>query len=402
MSEEKTEKPTAKRRKQNRKEGQVPRTQELGAWSAVLLLGVTLPSLVSHELGALREVMVTSLSAGGSASTGLAFELLGQGLRHVLLVLVVLGSGVMLVGVAGALAQGGFYLATKSIKPKLSKLDPIKGARRIFGLQSLWEGAKMLVKSTVVGGLVWAAISGLTPLLGGLVPISTVLDVVSADAIGLIRNVALAGLVMAAADYAVQRRRVGKQTRMTKEEVKQEHKQSEGDPMVKGAIRSRQLAAARNRMMADVPTADVVLVNPTHVAVALRYEPERGAPRVVARGAGVIAAAIRERADDARVPLVRDVPLARALYSSTVVGQEIPPELFAAVAQVLAFVISRRSRGQRGGEHRSPRHESELPPVPVAGRRRRNSSDPVPAGRSADQQAGRHQDGVGNSATEGA
>jgi flagellar biosynthetic protein FlhB len=398
MSEEKTEKPTPKRRKQNRKEGQVPRTQELGAWSAVLLLGVTLPSLLAHELGALREVMVTSLTAAGNASPGLAWELLGQGLRHVLLVLVALGSGVMVVGVAGALAQGGFFLATSSIKPKLSKLDPIKGAKRIFGLKSLWEGAKMLLKSAVVAGLVWGSVSAMTPLLGGLVPIRTVLEAVSANAAALIRNVALAGLVMAAADYAVQRRRVGKQTRMTKQEVKQEHKQSEGDPMVKGAIRSRQLAAARNRMMADVPTADVVLVNPTHVAVALRYEPERGAPRVVARGAGVIAAAIRERADDARVPLVRDVPLARALYSSTVVGQEIPPELFAAVAQVLAFVISRRGRGQRGGEHRSPRHEADLPPVPVAGRRRRNPSDPVPSGRSE----ARRQDGVESGATEGA
>ena len=177
------------------------------------------------------------------------------------------------------------------------------------------------------------------------------------------------------------RKRMGKQTRMSKHEVKQENKQSEGDPLLKGAIRSRQLAASRNRMMADVPTSDVVLVNPTHVAVALRYDPERGAPRVVARGAGVIAAAIRERAGEARVPLVRDVPLARALYSSTTVGQEIPAELFAAVAQVLAFVISRRSRGQHGGTHRSPRQESELPAVPAAGRRRRNPSAPAPTGR---------------------
>eukprot|EP01032_Pedospumella_encystans_P005428 gene5428-6449_t len=127
----------------------------------------------------------------------------------------------------------------------------------------------------------------------------------------LIRNVAIAGLVMAGADYAMNRRRIGKQTRMTKEEIKQEHKQQEGDPMLKGAIRSRQLAMARNRMMADVLTADVVLVNPTHVAVALRYDPEAGAPTVVARGAGTIAARIRELAGEHDVPLVQDVPLAR-------------------------------------------------------------------------------------------
>jgi flagellar biosynthetic protein FlhB len=127
-------------------------------------------------------------------------------------------------------------------------------------------------------------------------------------------------------------------------------------------------------MMADVPSADVVLVNPTHVAVALRYEPARGAPRVVARGAGAIAAKIRELAAEESVPLVRDVPLARALYRSTKVGQEIPPELFAAVAQVLAFVISRRTRGQRGGEHGTPRRGAELPAVLPAGRRRPGST----------------------------
>jgi flagellar biosynthetic protein FlhB len=190
--------------------------------------------------------------------------------------------------------------------------------------------------------------------------------------------VAVAGLVMAAADYAMARRRTGKQLRMTKEEVKQEHRQAEGDPLVKSAIRSRQLAAARNRMLADVADADVLLVNPTHVAVALRYQPERGAPRVVARGAGAIAARIRERAAEERVPMVRDVPLTRALYRSTEVGMEIPRELWAAVAQVLAFVLSRRAHGAHGGEHRTPRRTEDLPDVLSAARRRRRP--PAPPG----------------------
>ena len=187
----------------------------------------------------------------------------------------------------------------------------------------------------------------------------------------------MAGLVMAAADYVIVRRRMGKKTRMSKHEVKQESKQTEGDPLLKGAIRSRQLAASRNRMMADVPTADVVLVNPTHVAVALTYDAERGAPRVVARGAGVVAQRIREQAAEHGVPLVRDIPLARALHRSTVVGQEIPAELYAAVAQVLAFVISRRSAGvARAASTAARDSESELPSVPVAGRRRRQAHPP--------------------------
>ncbi|HEY0902345.1 MAG TPA: EscU/YscU/HrcU family type III secretion system export apparatus switch protein [Marmoricola sp.] len=376
---EKTEKPTEKKRKESRKEGQVPRTQELGGWSSLLVVGLALPFLLEHELGALRELMISALTMGEEASPAEALGLLGRGGAHVLLSLVVLGCAVMVVSVAGALAQGGFFLATKSMKPTMSKLDPIKGAKRIFGPQALWEGAKMLLKSGFVGLVAYFAVKAMMPLIGGLVPIHTVLEAASSQALGLVRNIALVGLGMAAADYAMQRRRIGKQTRMSKEEVKQEHKQTEGDPLLKGAIRSRQLAAARNRMMADVPTADVVLVNPTHVAVALRYESERGAPRVIARGAGAIAARIREVAADERVPLVRDVPLARALYRSTKVGQEIPPELFAAVAQVLAFVISRRTQGQRGGEHRTPRADVDLPAVLPSGRRRPQNFSGRPA-----------------------
>ncbi len=381
MTGEKSEKPTTKRRKENRKEGQVPRTPEIGAWSALLLIAMLLPRLFGHEVDKLRELTTTALSSASDADADVAVHLLGQALWHVLLVLVVLGAGIAVVGIAGALSQGGFFLATKSVKPKLSKLNPLPGFKRIFGPRALWEGAKMVLRSGIVALLVWGAVKSMLPLIGGLLPISVVLDQIGSHAVTMVRNVAIAGVLLGGADYLVQRQLMGKKIRMSKDEVKQEHKQSEGDPLLKGAIRSRQLAASRNRMMADVPTADVVLVNPTHVAVALRYDPERGAPRVVARGAGVIAAAIREKATESRIPLVRDIPLARALYGSTTVGQEIPTELFAAVAQVLAFVLSRRARGQYGGEHRTPRSVDELPEVLAAGRRRRNPSGPAPTGR---------------------
>ncbi|MGA8256576.1 MAG: EscU/YscU/HrcU family type III secretion system export apparatus switch protein [Nocardioides sp.] len=378
---EKTEKPTPKRRKEARKEGQVARTQELGAWLAMLAAAMAMPLLVGRELEALTQLMKRALRTIENPTAADATEVLRDGGMHALFTLLILSAGVLLISVAATLAQGGFYLATKAVKPKLSKLDPIKGAKRVFGPHSLWEGAKMLVKCTIVAAMVWSAMNAMMPLIGGLVAPAVVLSAVGDHALGLLRNVAVAGVVMAALDFLVQKRRIGKQTRMSKHEVKQENKQSEGDPLIKGAIRARQLAAARNRMMGDVPTADVVLVNPTHVAVALRYEAERGAPVVVARGAGAIAAKIREAATENDVPLVQDVPLARALYSSTEVGQEIPAELFAAVAHVLAFVISRRTRGALGGSHRSPRRELEVPAVPSIGRRRRRTFVPsMPTG----------------------
>ena len=380
MAGEKTEKATPKRRKQARKEGQVARTPDLGGWATMLLLGLAMPTLLGREIHAWTDLMTQAFTATEHPTTTVALQLLGQGGRHALESLVVLGSMVMVVGVGSAIAQGGFALATKQVKPSLSKLNPIKGAKRLFGPQVAWEGVKVLVKSALVAVIVTHAIKGLMPLVGGLVPMDAVVGDVRTSALGLARTVAFAGLAMAGADYAMQRRRVGKQTRMTKDEVKQEHKQSEGDPLLKGAIRSRQLAASRNRMMAAIADADVVLVNPTHVAVALRYDPEQGAPRVVARGAGAIAARIRERAAEERIALVRDVPLARALYTSTRVGQTIPPELFSAVATVLAFVISRRTHGHMGGSHRTPRAEVDLPAVLPAGRRRKPSTA-LPAGR---------------------
>ena len=363
-SEEKTEAPTAKKKKDSRKEGQVPRTQEFGGWITLLALGLGLDFAAGREIEALMELMSLSLRSVAEADPEQAMELLGKGLMHVLVVLVVLGGAVMIIGVLSAVAQGGFYLATKSVKPKFSKLNPVPGAKRMFGTQALWEGCKVVVKSSVVALICYSAIRAVLPLIGGLVPASTTLDVGHDRIVTLLRVVAVAGLVMAAADYAFQRRKVGKQVRMTKHEVKQESKQSEGDPLIKSAIRSRQLAAARSRMMVDVQSADVVLVNPTHVAVALRYDPAGGAPRVVAKGAGAVATKIREKAEESRVPLVRDVPLARALHASCKVGQEIPIELFAAVAQVLAFVIGRRAQGRRGGAYSSPRPTTEVPAVP--------------------------------------
>jgi len=370
MSEERTEKATPKKLRESRKEGRVARTPELGAWAAMLALALGLHWLVTTGTDSIRTLMNRTLVVIEEPSIPAAMTLLHDGGVLALVLSVVLGAVVLLVGVLAAAGQGGIHLATKTLKPKWSRLNPIEGAKRLFGPHALWEGAKILIKSSVVALFVWFAVRDLMPLLGGLVPLHAGLEIVGDEAITLMRNVAVAGLIAAAADYAMQRRRTGKQVRMTKKEVKDENKQSEGDPLVRSALRSRQLAAARNRMMADVPQADVVLVNPTHVAVALRYEAERGTPRVVAKGAGVIASRIRETAERHRVAMVEDVPLARALHASCQVGQEIPPELYHAVAQVLAFVLSRRATGAAAGRYRSPRDEADLPDVRPAGRRR--------------------------------
>jgi flagellar biosynthesis protein FlhB len=375
VKDERTEKPTPKKIKESRKEGQVARTPEIGAWAALLGFGLLLHWLASRAWDTLRELVIRTTTVVADPSTDDALALLHDGSVTGLLLAVALGTGVLVVGVLAAAGQGGIHLATKTLKPKWSRLNPLQGAKRLFGPHALWEGAKVLLKSAVLGLLVWRAVNGLIPLVGGLVPTAVAVQLVAEQVTGLIRDVAVAGLITAAADYAMQRRRIGKQVRMTKQEVKQEHKNSEGDPLVRSALRSRQLAAARNRMMADLLTADVVLVNPTHVAVALRYESDNGAPRVVAKGAGAVATRIRERAHQARVPLVQDVPLARALHQACEVGHEIPAELYQAVAQVLAYVLSRKSQGMAAGYHRSPRQDATVPAVPRAGQRRRVSVD---------------------------
>jgi flagellar biosynthetic protein FlhB len=158
--------------------------------------------------------------------------------------------------------------------------------------------------------------------------------------------------------------------RMSQYEIKQEHKQSEGDPHVKGQRRATQMAMSRNRMMSEVADADVLLVNPTHVAVALKYRADQGAPRVVAKGAGEVAAKLRARAEEARVPMVQDIPLARALHASCELGQEVPAQLFTAVARVLAFVLQLDARGVRGGMHRPGFEAPSVEGLPKAGRRR--------------------------------
>ena len=270
---------------------------------------------------------------------------------------------------------------TKTLRFKASRLSPKQGLKRMLGVRAAWEALKALLKVTVIAVVVLSLARSLVPqlLAGGPLPVPVTLGVLGSGLRTLIWTVTVTGLLLALGDYVFQRRTVMKQLRMTPREIKDENRQTEGDPMVKGAIRAKQMAMSRNRMLAAVANADVVLVNPTHYAVALRYEAGRGAPRVVAKGTDALAAKIRERAREHRVPIVEDKPLARLLHRVCEVDDEVPAELYAAVARILAFVFSLRRPGS-GVPRPGP---SALPEMP--------SRDALRVRRSRERREGRRE-----------
>ena len=369
---EKTEKPTPQRLKKARKEGQIPRTQELGTWAGAAVASVLLPMLVENAYGETQTLFLQINDVAAEPVASKVFALLGQALAAFLSTLLPMALGLMVVGVAASAAQGGVTIATKGMKPTLKKFNPFPGMKRMFGTHGLWEAIKALIKTIALATVVAVTSDRAQALVSasGALPLSAVTSTFAASAVLMFRVVAVTGLVIAIADYVVVRNKTMKQLKMSKYEIQQEHKQSEGDPHMKAHRRGVQMSMSRNRMMAEVADADVLLVNPVHVAVALKYEAVKGAPRVVAKGAGEVAAKLRERAAEARVPLVQDIPLARALHASCDIGQEVPPQLFTAVARVLAFVMHLNARGVRGGFHRPGFEAPDVSELPKAGRRR--------------------------------
>jgi flagellar biosynthesis protein FlhB len=351
---EKTEAPTPKKLKEGREQGQVARSSDLGAWLGVGAAALLLPGVASATKDAVLTAMSGLDAVAADPDPARALAAFTGALGDCAIALAPLGGVTVAVAIGATAAQGGLHLATKAAKPQFSRLNPWKGLKRIAGPNAWWEGLKALLKTVVLGIVLWRVVVDLVPHLvgSGSLPLTATLQSVGGGTTDLVRSAVVAGLVIAAVDFVVQKRRIGKQLKMSRKEIQDEHKQSEGDPLLKGAIRSKQMAMSRNRMMSEIAKADVVLVNPTHVAVALRYDPAKGAPRVVAKGAGAVAAKIRERAAEHRVPMVEDVPLARALHKACEIGQEIPSETFAAIAQVLAFVMRLRSRGAAGGIHK--------------------------------------------------
>jgi flagellar biosynthetic protein FlhB len=342
MSSDKTEQPTAKKKREARRDGQLARSGEVVAWAQMLAAGVLLPVTFSLGTNSLRRVMTQVGVAVSRPDIDSALRLLGSALKDGLLALAPLALGMVAIGLIGNFAQTGFAISGKALKPKFDRTSPKKGLKRMLSPHSAWEAAKAALKLVVLTAVAWPGVSHLGAALatGGRVPSGQVMAEVAASTMALIRSTALAGLALAALDYGFQRRRVKKGMMMSKQEVKEEYRQSEGDPMTRQRIRQRQMDMSRNRMMAAVAVSSVVVVNPTHIAVALEYSAELGAPRVVAKGQGFIAARIREEAEKHNVPIVRDVPLARTLHAACKVGQAIPADLYEAVARLLAFVFS--------------------------------------------------------------
>jgi flagellar biosynthesis protein FlhB len=369
---EKTEKPTPQRLKKARKEGQIPRTQELGTWLGMAAASILLPMLVSDAFDAVQKLFVQVGVVAAHPEIEAVQHLLGAALTAFLTTLMPTALGLMAVGTAAAAAQGGITFATKSMKPTLKKLNPFPGIKRMFGTQGLWESMKALIKTAALGTVVIVTSDRAQALVSsaGSLPLSAVADTFADSAILMFRVVAVTGLIIAVADYVVVRVKMMKKLKMSKYEITQEHKQAEGDPHMKAHRKGVALSMSRNRMMSEVAEADVLLVNPTHVAVALKYDPAKGAPRVVAKGAGEVAARLRAIATEAGVPLVQDIPLARALHSSCELGQEVPAQLFTAVARVLAFVMHLGARGVKGGFHRPGFEPPDTQDLPKAGRRR--------------------------------
>jgi flagellar biosynthetic protein FlhB len=351
--QEKTEQPTEKRLKESREKGEVPRSRDLSG-AAVVLAGVTAllsggPRAFEHArnifglgLGYSREALFSDVLPGRA---------LHAAVHEALALFAPVALATLLAALAAPLLLGGLSFSGKALEPKFERLDPVKGLGRIFALRGLVELGKALLKLLFIGAVLalllrhWQGqlqATGRGAVTAGI-----------AQALGLLGQAALwFGSILAllgGLDAVYQKYDHAKNLRMSRQEIKDEMKESEGSPEIKGRIRQVQMAQARRRMMEELPKADVVVVNPTHFAVALRYDEGRtGAPRVIAKGMDVLAGQIRQVAGSHRIPLVEAPPLARALYASTRLGQEIPAALYVAVAQVLVYVYQLKQAAAQG------------------------------------------------------
>jgi flagellar biosynthetic protein FlhB len=350
MAGEKTEKATPKKRREAREKGQVARSSDLqGAVvliAGAIALGSVGPALVDRMGDVMRGAILQFQDPGVVSKQGIGVLMSAAG-QAALLAVAPIALACVLAGVAASVGMVGFKPSGKALKPDFRRINPVSGAKNLFGPNALVETAKSLAKVGVVAAIVAIALLPRLPEFGGMVGISPTDfgSILATDMGSLVKRAAFAYLFIGLADFAWQKRRTEKSLRMDKQEVRDEAKNQDLPAEVRGMIRRRQMEASRKRMMADVPTADVVVTNPTHYSVALRYDTSRAdAPEVVAKGKGIIALRIRELAAEHGVPVVPDPPLARGLYASVEIGHLIPEEFFGAVAAVLAFVYRTAAR----------------------------------------------------------
>lgn len=343
---DRTEKATPKRRQKAREEGSVPRSPDFdGAillWGNLFLfmgLGSATVALMGQQVAYFLGRALPGALAEGNRLPLLrdVLQILGR------IVLPFLGLNLVL-ALAGGFLQRGFSFSAKPLTPKFDRLNPAQGFKRVFSSRAAVDLLKSLLKFALLAWVAYAVLVQRVPdLLGTLkLPLAQALDLFQATLFVLYRNVMIAMLVLGLADFAWQRHSWEKSIRMTKQEIKDELKDAEGTPEVKRQQKALMMAAARKRMLAEVPRATVVVTNPTHVAVALRYDDKTAAPICVAKGLDHLALKIRERAREAGVPTLERPELARALYRTVKVDQAIPRDLYQAVAQVLAFVYRLR------------------------------------------------------------
>jgi len=345
--QERTEEPTERRLTEARRKGQVPRSRELSTLLVTLSGALALWVSGSYGINGIVEIMTTSFSVEGDLLKEpalLPIHLMGMILHAVLLIVPFLVVTLLATFIAPA-SMGGLIFSTESLTFKLDKLDPVKGIGRMFSLKSLVELVKTILKFLLLLGaavLIYKAVErevlglGTLPLEDGLKRSATIL------AWALV-TMAATMILIAAIDVPFQLFEHNKQLKMTRQEIKDEMKESDGRPEVKSRIRQLQREMSQQRMMQDVPTADVIITNPTHFSVALKYDQGgNAAPTVIAKGQDYMALQIRHIARINDIVIYEEPPLARALYASTEVGQEIPSKLFLAVARVLAYVYHLR------------------------------------------------------------
>ncbi len=350
---EKTEPATAKKLQDARKEGQVAKSQELNHAFGLLTLFVMLKlfiSFIGEELLGIFQLIYKKIpdiinESIGGISVYTASTLINNVMGTILLILAPVFVIGFMVSLLSNILQVKWKVTAKPMMPKLSKINPISGFKRIFSKDSLFELLKSIVKIVVI---IYVAYSSIKDHQNDLfllydIPLMQVILLVGTIVIDTGLKISLVYFIVGLGDFIYQRHKFKEDMKMTKQEVKDEYKNTEGNPEIKGRQRSKMREASQRRMMQNLPSADVVITNPTHYAVAIKYDAQQNAaPVVVAKGEDFLAQRIREAAKEHHIEIVENKPLARMLYANVDVGQEVPPELYQAVAEVLAFVYSLR------------------------------------------------------------